>query len=142
MVTLIRTCAQGQGIDDWARNIHEMIEEMHRRTYIPFRDCGTWQPATNVYEDEAAYHVCVDLAGLDAEHVEVDCADQHHLSIAGQRPSPQPETSQGALSVHVMEIDEGPFRREIDLPAAVDTSQVEATYRKGFLWIRLPKTKT
>ena len=41
-----------------------------------------------------------------------------------------------------MEIDEGPFRREIDLPAAVDTSQVEATYRKGFLWIRLPKTKT
>ena len=58
MVTLIRTCAQGQGIDDWARNIHEMIEEMHRRTYIPFRDCGTWQPATNVYEDEAAYHVC------------------------------------------------------------------------------------
>jgi HSP20 family protein len=142
MATLIRRSAQGRGVDDWARNIHEMLEEMHRRTYIPFRDCGTWQPATNVYEDELAYHVCVDLAGLAPEEVSVECADQHHLTIAGQRANPQPEGSQGNLSVHVMEIDEGPFRREMDLPLAVDTTQVEATYRKGFLWIRLPKAKT
>jgi HSP20 family molecular chaperone IbpA len=34
-----------------------------------------------------------------------------------------------------MEIDEGAFCREIDLPEPIDVDQMEATYAKGYLWI-------
>ena len=45
----------------------------------------------------------------------------------------------GPVRAHHMEIDSGRFCREIDLPGNVDVEAIEATYRNGFLWIRLPK---
>jgi HSP20 family molecular chaperone IbpA len=44
--------------------------------------------------------------------------------------------------MHAMEISEGAFRREIELPEPVEQDRVEASYSKGFLWITLPRTKS
>jgi HSP20 family molecular chaperone IbpA len=41
-----------------------------------------------------------------------------------------------------MEIDHGPFRREVTLPEPIDVQSVEATYDKGYLWVMLPKITT
>lgn len=133
------TFGEGQNFDDWTRNIDEMIEEMHKRTFFEFRGSGTWQPSTNVYEISAAYLICLDLAGIEENQVEVQCIDARHVLVTGCRHKPRPEGVAGPLSIHVMEIDEGPFRREYDLPQPVDTARIEATYRKGYLWIMLPK---
>ena len=61
-------------------------------------------------------------------------------------PDPIPMTPgdgvEGPLSIHAMEIDEGPFRREIELPEAVDVDRMEATYSKGYLWITVPRMTT
>ncbi len=129
------------GLEEWSRSIQLMIDEMHKRTFVQFRNVAAWQPATNVYESDAAYHVCVDLAGLNDDQVHVDCVERR-LVIEGARdkPLPEPPDQANSLSVHVMEIDEGPFRREITLPQSVDVDHVQATYRKGYLWILLPKT--
>jgi HSP20 family protein len=35
----------------------------------------------------------------------------------------------------------GTFRRSIEIPAAVDATKIEASFKKGVLSIRLPKTK-
>jgi HSP20 family molecular chaperone IbpA len=37
-----------------------------------------------------------------------------------------------------MEIDYGPFEREVLLPASVDIDNVHAEQRNGLLWISLP----
>ena len=133
---------EGRNIDDWSQNIHDMIEEMHNRTFFQFRRTDTWQPAINIYEIQTSYIICVDLAGLEESQVAVECVEQQRVVIAGRRDKPRPERHEGSLSVHLMEIDEGPFRREIELPHPVVTDEVEAEYRKGYLWIHLPKKAT
>ena len=128
------------GIEGWSNCIQSIMDEMLNRQFVHFRDDGSWQPATNVYERPDAYFVCLDLAGMDEQLIDVHCPSETRLTISGRRTQPRPEHARGPLSVHVMEIDEGPFRRIIDLPASIDVDGVEASYSKGFLWVILPKT--
>jgi len=37
-----------------------------------------------------------------------------------------------------LEIDYGPFEREVELPAEVDVKQARAEQENGLLWIYLP----
>ena len=102
---------------------------------------GVWQPAVNVYELEDCVHVCLDLAGVAREHLHVQ-VEPDRLLIEGTRrpPAPEPtpaETGKVVRIVH-MEIDEGPFRREIPIPGHVQLEKVQSTYRNGMLCIRLP----
>jgi HSP20 family protein len=117
----------------------------------------TWTPAVNLYEDAVAYHVCVDLAGVDKEAIDVTVTpaqtphDSPSLVIRGARAVPRTPAhgtdddataSQARRSrprVHRMEIDHGAFVREVDLPDDADQSAIRATYRSGMLWIELPK---
>lgn len=133
---------QGENIDEWSRKIHDIMDEMLHRRFVHFRHADTWQPATNVYETREAYYVCVELAGMTPDGVDIECREQHRVLISGYRGNPRPEGVTGPLSVHVMEIDHGPFRREIDLPEPVNADAAESTYDKGYLWIKLPKTTT
>src|SRR6185503_2051383 len=106
----------------------------------------TWAPNVNLYENDAAYVVCVDLAGVDKEKIDVVVSDQK-LTLRGARLVPtlpdQPPHLEGRhppkLRVHVMEIDNGPFCREVELPADVAHDQVSAAHLNGLLWIQLPK---
>lgn len=132
---------EGEGIEGWSNCIQSIMDEMLNRNFVQFRDDGSWQPATNVYERPDAYFLCVELAGMDENEIEVSCPSDLRVTISGRRPQPRPDQPRGPLSVHVMEIDEGAFRRIIQLPESVDVHGVEATYSKGFLWVTLPKTK-
>lgn len=125
---------------EWSRRIEQIMDEMLRRTFVQFRDVGAWQPATNVYETRDAYHICVDLAGMERDQVAVHWVSPMRLTIAGWRPQPRPPVSGGELSVHLLEVDEGRFERSIELPDPIDADGVEAWYEKGFLWITAPKT--
>jgi HSP20 family protein len=131
---------QGASFAEWSQNIHDIMDEMLKRSFVRFRDTGTWQPATNVYETRDAYFICVELAGVDREQIDLRCCDHTRISIRGRREQPRPEGVEGPLSVHALEIDEGPFSREIELPEPVEVEQVDAKYSEGYLWITVPKT--
>jgi HSP20 family protein len=126
---------QGEGFDEWSQKIHDIMDEMQKRDFVHFRDTGTWQPATNVYETRDHYYICVELAGVREEQIDVECVEGTRIMISGSRAQPRPEGVEGPLSIHAMEIDEGPFLREIDLPEPIDVQELEATYGKGYLWI-------
>jgi HSP20 family protein len=132
----------GGDLEEWSNKIHDLLNEMHKRSFVRFRDEGTWQPPTDVYETRDAYYVCVELAGMEPEAVDVQSNDAGQVQISGCRGNPRPAEVPAPLSVHVMEIEHGPFRREIDLPERVNVEAVEATYDKGYLWIKLPKITT
>jgi HSP20 family protein len=131
----------GGEFGEWSRRIHQMMDEMFTRSFLPFRDNGEWQPETNLYESRDAYHVCMDLAGMERESIDVQSVGDTSLVVSGQRCTPRPE-ARSELSILVMEIDEGRFRRRIDTPEPIDQDGIEAHYDRGFLWIRLPKAKT
>jgi HSP20 family protein len=131
-----------QWMEDWSRKVHDIMDEMVKRRFVDFRDSGPWQPATNVYETRAAYHICVELAGMEREGIDVACTEGKRVTISGRRAQPRPCGEEGPLSIHVMEIDEGRFERQIDLPEAIVVERVEASYLQGYLWISLPKNRT
>ncbi|MGE3180725.1 MAG: Hsp20/alpha crystallin family protein [Phycisphaerae bacterium] len=122
----------------WSRHVTLLLEEMQQRRFVAYRSTGTWQPATNVYETEDRYLVCVDLSGVDADSVAIECRDSMRLLIRGHRAQPRPEEPCCGISIHVMEIDEGPFFREIDLPKPIDGRAIRVRYQRGFLWLTLP----
>jgi HSP20 family protein len=110
-------------------------------SYLPNE---SWRPNVNLYENDMAYIVCIDLAGVDKPEIDVVVEDQT-LRIRGARavPTPEnyPEQQKPRIRVHLMEIDHGRFFREVELPADVEKDHITATHRNGMLWIELPKRR-
>ncbi len=136
MVTLQFT---GSDFDEMAMRVNKIMDQMMHRPFFRFRTCERWQPAINLYETNNAYHICIDLAGIDPDNTEIKI-ENNVLHIIGHRATPSPKSSAaGAVRIHVLEIDHGPFYRAINLPDNVNTDKINAKYRKGLLWIEIPK---
>ncbi len=129
----------GREFDEWSQKLQSIMDEMLKRSFVHFRDSGEWQPAMNVYETRDAVHICVELAGVEHERISVECAEGRLLRLSGRRDQPRPDGECGPLSLYLMEINEGAFRREIELPEQVEMDAIDATYSRGYLWIRLPR---
>ena len=131
------------------RQMQRLMEQM-QKGFFNFCPSETWTPNVNLYENDTAYIVCVDLAGVDKDKIDVVVSEQK-LMLRGTRlvptlaeedrvtPTPGGVQQAQKLRVHVMEIDHGPFCREVELPADVDRDRIEAAHRNGLLWIELPK---
>lgn len=137
-----RKFGSGDKMEDWTRRVHDIMDEMRNRIFFDYRTTGAWQPTINLYETREAFYVCVELAGLDENAISVECLSPRRVRITGQRAQPRGAGMEAPFSVEIMEIDEGPFCREVDLPDAVTVDAVEASYDKGYLWITLPKSET
>jgi HSP20 family protein len=124
-----------------ARQMSKLVDQLHKG-YYNFYPSETWTPNVNLFETDTAYLVCVDLAGVEKEKIELTVEVQR-LKLRGQRQMPTcPDESEGPnkrVRVHLMEIDHGAFTREVELPANVDKDSIIASYRDGLLWIELPK---
>lgn len=136
------SAATDQPFSQMARQMSKLLEQMNRG-YYSFAPSETWTPNVNLYESDTAYLVCVDLAGVDKDKIDVLVADQR-LRLRGTRVVPNCPESIGSdggrkLKVHLMEIDHGGFSREVELPHDVARERISAVYRDGLLWIELPK---
>jgi HSP20 family protein len=97
-----------------------------------------WQPAINAYRCETCVRVCVDLAGVEKSLIDLTVEPQR-LRLHGTREVPEPSDAEGrALQTIAMEIDYGPFERELQLPSEIDVDGVTAEQQNGLLWIILP----
>lgn len=93
-----------------------------------------YRPQVDVFrsDDPAVLTVQVELAGVDPEDVRL-IASAQALLIAGERRRPK---DRGHFQQ--MELDYGPFQRQITLSEDVDPEQATATYERGILTVRLP----
>lgn len=107
--------------------------------YHQYRPGEAWAPAINLYEDKKRYCLVVDLAGLHADQINIQI-ESKQMVISGNRPSPQIPDACEEICMHLMEIDHGPFMRTLELPDNADTDGIEASYRGGYLWIKIPKS--
>jgi HSP20 family protein len=94
-------------------------------------------PQLDVTEDEKAFHVNIELPGMDEKDVDVTLSDRA-LTIRGEKKEDKEAREK---DFYRRERAYGAFRRSIEVPAAVDASKIEASFRKGVLTIDLPKTK-
>jgi HSP20 family protein len=97
-----------------------------------------WSPDINAYRCDQQIVICVDLAGVETAGLDLR-VEPGRLRISGRREPPEPAcNAQQSVQVLAMEIDYGPFVREITLPLEVDPQRVKAEQKSGFVWIYLP----
>lgn len=121
-----------------ARRLGHMMDEMLGNQYVHFCRAERWNPAVNLYETASHLVLCVDLAGMAREQIDIR-AEPDRVIIRGDRGDPQPPGESTPQCLHMMEIDVGPFLREVKLPVPIDVDGIRAAYRDGFLWVHMPK---
>jgi HSP20 family protein len=92
-------------------------------------------PAVDIVEKDTAYEVSVELPGMDEKNIEVKLANGG-LTIKGEKQEEKEEKKKG---YYLHERHFGSFERSFSVPEGVDTSKIEASFRKGVLTVKLPK---
>jgi HSP20 family protein len=84
-------------------------------------------------DDPHALTIVVELSGVDPEQVKVVVAERA-LLVQGERVRPQIE----GRVYQQMEVEYGPFQRQIRLTEDMDPERASARYERGMLTITLP----
>ena len=121
-------------IDRLQQEIEELFSDLWqvpryvggRRGFRPDVDCYST-------EDPPELTVVVELAGVDAETLHVH-ATPTALHIRGER---RRIPVRGAV-YHQMEVEYGPFERQVRLPATADVRRARASLANGLLTVTLP----
>ena len=92
--------------------------------------------AMDVYENEEAIFVEIELAGVNPKSISVTVLD-NRLVIEGTKF--EPSTRQPGLTFHCAECSFGPFRRAFVLGSAIDAQNIVAAYKNGILKLEVPK---
>jgi HSP20 family protein len=135
---MVAELANTDEFSNLVRQMNSIAESVMGRHYFGFSPTDAWRPSVNLYETDAAFLICVDLAGMDQKEMDVK-VENDNVIIRGRRQSPVPPDGAKAVAVHLMEIDHGTFCRTVDIPANVDATKISANYREGLLWVMLPK---
>ena len=139
---------EGSSFGNLGRTAGKVMDQLQKGfvVYSP----ETWAPNVNLYETTFSYFVCVDLAGVNKEKIDVEVSGQG-LTLRGARPVPCPDIPECApgtegepghkrARIHLMEIDHGTFSRQVELPPDANRDAITAAYRDGMLWIEIPKS--
>jgi len=94
-----------------------------------------WQPRTDVYETNKGLLIQVEAAGIDERDLRIQF-EPGQLVIEGRRACPCFDEGAHCLQV---EIDHGPFRRVLAIPAYADGNNITARYENGLLLITVPR---
>lgn len=94
-----------------------------------------WTPAVDVYEDENAFLIKLELPEVNRDDVKVSL-NENTLSVSGER---RVENEQKRENYHRVERSYGQFYRSFTLPPNVDGEAINAQFKDGVLRLTLPK---
>jgi HSP20 family protein len=94
-------------------------------------------PEVDVVEREGSFEIRAELPGVDEKDIDLRVMDDAIVLKAEKRE----ETSEGEAGgdYFLSECRYGAFQRVIPLPPGVDSSEADATFRRGVLTVRMPK---
>jgi len=93
--------------------------------------------AAEVHESGEAVTVRLEVPGMDADKFDVEVIDR--ILIVSGHKQVRHEHKEGRY--HITECAYGEFERRLPLPAEVDSSQAQASYKSGILTLTLPKSE-
>jgi HSP20 family protein len=117
------------------REIDELFGDVWSRAGLSPRQRAGFHPRVDVYYcgEPSKAIVKADLAGVELDHVKLEVRGRV-LVISGER---RPRETEGRVYQQI-EIEHGPFVREIQLGTDVDAERARATYDDGILRVELP----
>jgi HSP20 family protein len=99
------------------------------------KETGAFLPETDVREDEAAFTLELAVPGFPKDSFKV-AVENRVLTLSGERKI---DVATKEVRLHQVETRYGRFARSFRLPENVNTEAIEATYRDGILYVRIPK---
>lgn len=132
------------------REIDRVFDDVRSGTFRwPFRRHGMdleiawpraegWQiaPAMDLVEKDNAFEITAELPGLEEKDVEVNVAN-NTLTIRGEKSE---DTEEKGKQYYLSERRYGSFQRSFRIPVGVDLDRIEASFSKGVLTVKLPKS--
>jgi HSP20 family protein len=115
----------------WGRFIRDWPAPIRRE------GAGQWLPTVDVSETPKEVVVEAEIPGMDPKDIDISLQGSK-LTLRGQRKQ---EKKEEGKNYHRVERTYGTFSRTIQLPAEVDASKVNATYKNGVLRVNMPKSK-
>jgi len=129
------------GMDSLHKEMDRLFDEFRKMSAHPMPMGRSWNlaqvtPRIDETEDDKAFHVKVELPGMDQEDVDITLTDGL-LTIRGEKKQEEEEKGK---DFYRTERAFGTFRRSIPIPVEVDESKIDASFKKGVLNITLPKS--
>jgi HSP20 family protein len=100
-------------------------------------DSVGWVPPIDMIDRKDDILLRIDLPGMDHKDIDVTVKDGV-LTLQGARHQ---ESEEKDDEHYALERWAGAFSRSVGLPQGVKEDKIEASFRKGVLEIRIPKTK-
>ncbi len=91
-------------------------------------------PPANVYETENEWIIELIMPGIEKDSLKV-ILEENLIKIEAKRE----KSEEIAMCHHCYEWPYNEYRRIIELPREVDSSQISTIYRNGILKLRIPK---
>jgi len=124
------------GIFDFPRSVDDLFARFWGGL-APVRTRNAWRPLVDIVETPQAYHVRVEIPGVDPEDVDVTLTGDT-LTIRGEKSFEQKLEDQ---SWCLNERSGGRFERSFTLPAPVSAKDIEADASHGILSIKVLKAR-
>jgi HSP20 family protein len=115
---------------------HSMMTTPWHSTTAPWAYSEV-MPRIDETEDEKAFHIQVELPGMDKDDVDITLSNGV-LTIRGEKKR---EDEEKGKDFYRKERSFGAFRRSLPIPSDVDEGKIDASFKKGVLYIELPKTE-
>ena len=92
-------------------------------------------PRIDIVDDKESFKVEAEMPGMGEEDVKVNIKDGV-LTISGEKSTSTKDKDKNYM---MREITYGNYLRQIVLPDSVDIDKATASFRKGMLWVSMPK---
>ena len=132
--------AREKQIDYFRKEMDSLFDRFWGKELFPATENmfeGGWIPSVDVSEGKKDITVKAEVPGMDPKDIDISLEDRW-LRIKGEKKK---ETEEKDENFHRIERSCGFFNRTIELPAKVNASDVDASYKNGILKIKLKKVK-
>jgi len=125
-------------------NTENSIDSFRREAdslFNRFFDMPAWgeslSPKVDIIDKKKAVVVKAEIPGMEVDDLDISLNGQY-LTLLGHKKH---EVNKSKDDYYHVESSYGSFSRTVQLPAEVDQSDVDASYKRGVLKIELKKTK-
>ncbi|WP_392537230.1 Hsp20/alpha crystallin family protein [Legionella sp. 227] len=124
-------------------NLQNEVDKAFRDFYDMFGSNKSWEqfenlnlmPSMDVVEDKDHFTIQMEMPGMDEKDISVSFSG-NMLTITGEKSTSKKNENKKYIS---REINYGKYERSLSLPSTVDIDKAKASFKKGMLWVELPK---
>lgn len=137
------TCSKNECVSpffDFQQEFDNVFKKFYQALPLAVKDFNNLNisPAMDIVEDDKNFKVETEMPGVDEKDIKVSI-DNGILTI---RASKEVSKKNEQKDYIMREISYGSYERNIALPDNADIDKAESTFKKGMLWVTIPKKAT